>query len=796
VTNGMTREFQNNDLLDQLMRTETPAERHRLMHSKPAMRERHLGLHNLGDLRFEDVSAAWGLDQTGVGFGAAFGDLDGDGDLDLVYASYEANVTLLRNDCDTGHRLIVALQGTQSNRFGVGATVRIETASGVQVRSLLLARGYLSSSEPILHFGLGDDDVVRRLRIEWPSGVVQSLDNLAADRKYTITEPNGAATPPSQAASPSEKLPPKQFVDVTVSMNLGYATDEKHVDPSQPLLTFRLNRRGPALAVGSLTGDAEPELILGGTAVDAGRILTRGGDGRYAATSLPALTNEGDVPDGPILIFDVDGDGANDLLVTKAGTRPGGAADSFQPKLWLNDGHGALRPAPADAMPPLPIRAGAAAAADFNRDGWLDVFIGGRVKPGEYPLSPRSALLANRGGHFEDVTDSVAPQLREVGMVTCALWSDVDGDGWPDLLLTLDWGTVKYFHNDGGRALSDWGDRAGFAAAGTGWWTSLASADFNQDGRPDFVAGNIGLNTPFEASGTQPTLLYYGTFGRTNGPVIVEAYYQDGQLYPRRTRHDLGAELPSVIRRFKRTDDYARATLEQVVGAAELGKAQRFAATQFASGVFLSQPDGTYRFSPLPRIAQIAPFQGIVAGDLDGDGHADIYAAQNLYATPAIGHFDGGLSQLLRGDGHGGFAAVDPADSGLVVPGNAKAAAVLDLDHDGWPDFVVTRNSATSLAFRNNGLLGRRSFAVELHAHGRNRAGIGSAVTVVLRDGTTQTSEITVGSSYYSQSVAEAFFGFPETNPPKQISVRWPDGRKSTHPWRTLAPKITLSEPE
>ncbi len=791
VTNGMTREFQNEDLIEMLIETESPEIRHRLIRSQRAMSERHLAFRNLGDLRFEDVSHAWGLDQIGVGFGAALGDLDGDGDLDLAYSSYESNVTLLRNDSDRGHRLIVALRGTQSNRFGIGATVRIQTAAGPQVRQLVLARGYLSSSEPMLHFGLGEERVVQRLTVEWPSGITQTFENLPADQRYTLTEAAPAAAP---EASLAPRVQP-QFVDVTAAMNLGFMSDEEHVESSQPLLTFRLNRRGPALAVGDLTGRGESEMIVGGTAVNPGRILTPGPGGRYTATSLPALTNSGDVPDGPILIFDADGDGTNDLLVTKAGTRGGGPPQMYQPKLWLNDGHGALRLAPDDAMPALAMRAGAAAAADFNRDGLLDVFIGGRVQPGEYPLAPRSALLANRGGRFEDVTDSLAPGLREVGMVTSALWSDVDGDGWVDLMLTLDWGTVKYFHNDAGHGFTDWSERAGFAAAGTGWWTSLASTDFNQDGRPDFVAGNVGLNTPFTATPTHPTLLFYGSFGRTKGPIILEAYYQGDRLYPRRTRHDLGREIPSIRHRFKCNNDYARATLEEVVSASDLAQAKRFAATQFASGVFLSQPDGTYRFSPLPRIAQIAPLQGIVAADLDGDGHADIYAVQNLYATPAVGRFDGGLSQFLRGDGAGHFDAIDPATCGLIVPGNAKALATVDFDHDGWPDFLLTRNSSTTMAFRNTGLAGRHSFSVALRGRGSNRSAIGARVTVELQDGTRQTEEMTVGSSYYSQNPAALFFGFADGNPPRALSVRWPDGHASTQSLGSVPPHLLIDEP-
>ena len=373
--------------------------------------------------------------------------------------------------------------------------------------------------------------------------------------------------------------------------------------------------------------------MIGGTTLDPLRVLLRSAPAsQFIGRELPALAPAATVDDGPVLLFDADGDGDNDLLVTKGGnTLPAGAPE-YQPQLFLNDGHGGFRPAPADALPPLPINVGAVAAADFDHDGRLGLFIGGRVLPGQYPLPPQSALLANRGGKFEDVTDTLAPGLREVGMVTSALWSDVDGDGWPDLLLTLEWGNVKYFHNNQGKGFEDWTEKAGFAAAGTGWWTSLAAADFNGDGRPDYVVGNLGLNTQYHADPEHPALLFSGDFKGDGSAQLIEGYYEGDRLYPWRTRRDLGAAIPSILKRFPRNDFYARATLGEIFGEEKLAAAQRFAATELRSGVFLSQPDGTYRFEPLPRIAQIAPLQGMVAGDFDGDGHADIYAVQNSYA--------------------------------------------------------------------------------------------------------------------------------------------------------------------
>lgn len=776
VTNGMIREETNADLLTKMMVAETPAERIRLLRNSPVLAERNLAFRNSGDLTFQEVSAEWGLDQSGVSFGAAFGDLDGDGDLDLVHANFEKGITVLRNDAQGGHSTVIELRGTRSNAYGVGAVARIETSAGVQVRQLVLARGYLSNSEPILHFGLGNETQIQRLTIEWPSGVTQVLEHLLADRRYTITEPNEVPKPLSPVKRVDAQTTTGQFSAMSAASGLDFVQREQTVNETaeQRLLSVRHNRRGPSVAVADLDGDGRDDAFFGGTTMDSARVAILDAQGKFALLSLegsPAATN-----DGPVLIFDANGDGREDLLLTRGGASQPDGAKEYQPQLYLNSGSG-LAKAPDGLLPSLHFSVGAAAVADWDRNGTLDVFLGGRLMPGEYPLAPASALLSNQRGRFVNVISSVAAELEQVGMVTSALWTDVDGDGWLDLLVAVEWGGIRYFHNDQGLRLEDWSKRAGFEAAGMGWWNSIAAADFNGDGRMDYAVGNTGLNLPFRADRKHPAILYYGEFGGNEGPQIIEGRYDGDRIVPWRSRKELGSVMPSILKAFPSNNVFARQTLEAIFGANKISAAQRFAATEFRSGVFLSQPEGSHRFEALPQIGQIAPIFGLAAGDFDGDGFSDLCAVQNSFAPVAsIGRFDGGIGQLFKGDGHGHFSAVAPTESGFVVPGDAKGLAVIDFDQDGWPDFIATRNNSTNLLFKNRGFANRHSFGVILQGATGNPKAVGARITVELANGARQTSEVHLGGGYMSQSSAIAFFGYPDGIPPRRISIRWPDG--------------------
>jgi hypothetical protein len=785
ITTGMVRELTNLDLIARVSAAQNVAQRLALARAAPVLAEPNLAFRNLGDLRFESVGAAWGLDESGVSFGAATGDLGGTGNLDLVYANLDGTFSIRRNRAE-GHRVVFRLRGTASNRYGIGATVRIETASGPQVRQLALARGYLSSSEPLAHFGLGAERVIRRIDIEWPSGRRQSFTDLAADHAYLITEP--ASEP--RALRPAALTPPA-FTEVASTDGLAHRAVETSFDEEgqQPLVPFRLDRRGPEVGVLTDAAGAPERIVFGGTPTTPATLYARTARGFARAGELTRATTK--VSDGPLAVLDARGEGRADLLVTKGGARLPAGAREYQPDLLLSDGAGGFTAAPEGALPTFTSSVGAVAAADFVREGRLGVFLGARLRPGQYPRTPQSALWRARGdGTFEDVTDRLAPELRQVGLVTAALWSDVNDDGWPDLLVALDWGHVKCFRNEAGQRLVDATNELGFCSAGAGWWTGLVALDANGDGRLDYVAGNAGLNTPYAATAENPAVLFAGDFRDSGTTQLVEAISVDGKLFPRRARRDIAAAIPSIARRFPSNDAYARATLPELVGEARLRAARRFEVTELRSGVFLSQPDGRFAFAPLPVEAQLAPLQGMVAGHFEGREMPSLAALQNSHApAAATGRFAGGTGVLLRVAAGGGWGVVSPPASGFVVSGDAQALTLADLDRDGWPDLLATTSDGEARVFRQLGANGAASpLRVRLRGAAGNPGAVGTRVVATAAAGRRSVAEVS--------SAAPGGVWLPRpTGAVLQLEVRWPNGVRTTAEVPAGAGQIELASP-
>jgi hypothetical protein len=475
------------------------------------------------------------------------------------------------------------------------------------------------------------------------------------------------------------------------------------------------------------------------------------------------------------LWFDVDSDGDLDLFVSNGTSEFPGRSRNQQDRIYLNEsGHGGLRfvATPVLTIPVYGGANGAVTAADFDGDGDLDLFIGGRVVPGEYPVSPNSYLLRNDSKpgavKFTDVTDAVCPGLRQAGLVTGALCSDANGDGRPDLLLTTEWGPVKLFLGSATGMVEATG-AAGLAAR-TGWWNSITGTDLEGDGDMDYVVMNVGWNTKYGHPGpAKPAVLFYGDMEQTGKKRLVEAKPDKSSpdaLLPVRGRSCSSSAMPSLVRKFPTFDSFARAQLQEIYTPDCLESAQRFAANTFESGVLVNDGSGKFAWRPFPRLAQASPGYGVVATDLDADGRPDVAAVQNFYSRePETGLWRGGIGLVLKGAGTGEFSLEAPARSGFVVDGDGKGLALCDLGNDGWPDLVATQNNGRLVAFRNEGVPGQAGLAVRLRGPKGNLQGIGANVRLHYSDGSGSSAEVFGGGGYLSQSAPALFFALGLVSP-------------------------------
>ena len=743
-------------------------------------RELNRAYQNQHGEKFEEVSADWGLDHLGVSYGSALADFDGDGDPDLITVNLEEPDRIYRNHAQKGERIVIELKDSNGNTRGLNATVRIRTKSGEQIRHLSPATGYLSSNDSTILFGLGDETVVDELSIQWPFGETQVHKNLKAGYRYSISR-----------EAPGEKLAkaPKSetlFVndEVISSINhkdAGWVLD--YTRKKQSLLPWSFSQLGPTLASADVDGDGDSDFFLGGAADQLAQLRLNQGDGRFSAKWTGAFAEDKAGEDAAAVFLDVDGDGDADLFVARGSNDFDPGSELNGDRLYLNDGKGGFTPAPEGSLPPDTLIGSAVCAADFDRDGDLDLFVGTRLKAWQYPLSEGSRLLLNDGtGKFTDASSRLPGET----LITSALAVDLDQDGWIDLLTTSEWGPVSWHRNDKG-TFKDVTPDSGLAEV-TGFWNSLTAADIDHDGDLDLVAGNLGLGTKYkEPHHDTPHLAYYGDFDG-NGNQLVEVKRENGNLYPERGRSCSSNAMPFIAKKFGTFKSFALASLEDIYSKPGLSNATTYSITEFQTGVFI-QDGGKFTFAPLPRIAQASPTFGLQALDITSDGLLDLVLSGNFVWGPQIetGAFDGGVGLLLIGDGRGGFTPVDAGESGILLPEDHRAMIQLDIDGDNRPDLLSAENNGPL-----HGLKRKEGQWLQVRLA---PVAPGAIVTLEREGQPNQSAALTSGGGYWSQNDQVAWFGLgTETGKGGTIQISWPDGSKSEHPWDGRTQSLTLNK--
>ncbi len=792
VTNGIARaDEMNPDLRKQ---RETIRSREGLdalvnyIRGQPEDATANLAYRNNGKLRFENVSQQWGVDFKGISYAASQVDLDGDGDLDLVASNHNQPVSIYRNVDTQGNRVIVRLTGTRSNRFGIGATVKIVTDQGVQIRQLFPTRGYLTCDEPLVHFGLGNQDQISQLIVQWPSKHRQVFTNLVANQTYSITEPAGEAMP-----TVPEPTAPALFQEVSSPAGLAFRHKEFEYDDYelQPLLPGKLSQLGPGLAWGDVDNDGDDDLFVGGAAGQSGQLMINDGEAGFRSVDGP-WSEDQSCEDMAALWIDHDSDGDLDLFVASGSSEFDPGDQRLADRIYVNDGSLSFTKSTDAELPNGRGSSSAMVAADFDADGDLDLFVGERLIPGDYPATPNSYLLRNDNGKFVDATDEVAPDLRQVGLVTSAVWSDVNGDDRVDLLVAAEWSPIRLFINQDDK-LVDRTEAAGLSER-SGWWNSIAPGDVDRDGDIDFVALNAGLNTKYrQPTAKKPTMLLYGEMEEGGNARLVEVKSGDEGLLPVRGLSCSSSAMPFLRDKFSTYHDFASSMLTDIYETNCLNEAQRFVANELANGLWINNGDGRFQWQELPFLAQNSPGYGAALTDLDGDGHVDIYFVQNLFTRePETGVWAGGMSWMLRGDGSSRFELVWPNQSGLVVPGDGKAMAVTDTNRDGRPDISATQNNSDLRFFKSSA--GGRSLAIRLRGPAGNPTGVGTRISVSFDDQLMHVGEIYAGSGYLSQSSPIVFCGgLPEVGN-VAVELRWPDGKVSQHEVEVSQSEVVLSQ--
>jgi len=702
ITNGYLKDFTNRDFLKYTYEEErnkaasegkvvNPLE---MVKKMPSTKVHNYIFKNNFNYQFTDESYKWGLEKKSISNGANYADLDNDGDLDLIINNLNEYAWIYENNTNTllgNNYLKIKLKGEGKNRNGIGAKVILEMDSTSYMQEQYPARGFQSSVDYVLNFGIGKATSVYKVIVKWQDGKISEINNIRANKTIEIDELKTGKYQINEKKDPMFQYP---FTDITESSKLNFVHREnKFVDfKSEILLPYQLSQQGPKLAIGDINKDGLEDIFVGGAGGQSGKVFLANKNLTFSSVLIPDFEKDKNCEDTGAAFFDADNDGDLDLYVVSGGHEFLNSLNLLQDRLYINDGNGNFSKEDKNSIPSEQNNGSCIAKSDFDHDGDIDIFIGSRSIPGAFGLIPKSMLLRNdtKDGKikFTEKTIEICPGLPNAGMITDAKWVDIDNDKWDDLILSGDWMSLKVFKNVKGKLIDITGTSG--LENEKGCWDKICADDFDNDGDIDLIVGNMGQNLAWKASKTEPLKMYVGDFDQNGHTEAIITSFVNGVSYPNASRDDLLDQLTFLKKKFNRYSLYANASLPEILDNDAILKAKTLEVNTLQSSYLENLGDGKFKIKSLPIEAQFSCIKGIISQDFNKDGNLDILIAGNFYPMSVQhGRIDAGKGLLMEGDGKGNFKAVTRERTNLLIKGDVRDIVELKTGF-----FVISKNNS------------------------------------------------------------------------------------------------------